>query len=862
MDTVAFRLDPPEIRPMRRPTLAFRLLTLTLALFASVLPARSAAAQPGSGTADAITAKEINAFAERLGLTPTQRVALDPIHDAYKAEFDQLRTQLIDPFMARQREMNMGGPAVTRDAVAKMLEEQTRINSRVAQLDNRFFDQMAPLLSGPQQAVLPRVRLARERTRLLSNQMLMAFGGVPADLSAMFARTRVRMTPEQLMQVDEILVPYEQRLTRRIGDLSDLNSGMMLKMVDMMDEAGLLGMSQEEMMADPERMEAVMETVQQAFAEIGRQSGEKAAEIRDLNVATYRRLLTALPPRSGAALRAVFLQEGIPFWFGVGGSGPSEVWIEAMDVADLPAETRETIDAELLAAFSGENQLYDGVIDEVLKSMANATPMDFDMDAMNALQERVSEVTRTLAERQTEAETRVAALLGEDWRTRRTESTAEGSMVAGMPGGVGGFAGLAGVVEAVDFAEGSSAEIDEDRVAFDDLLPSRIGGRTLRGMVERIDITREDLPILETLHQDYREAFAALPSFTAVRDQWRARWSDQDGTAPSSAVDRIQSLNTARRTAFAEIAELEERFFDDLAATFGGTPERAAAVERERLVRRLARLKGPVQLRNWAVRGGTEAGRVDLAALVHGLSPMSKADRRAIAAPLEAYLNAAIPVAERMVELVMEMQVSEARWQDVTSSMAESGGNVTDAIQISQRYTEVMGTVSERVEAGRDELAAAAEAGVAGIGSVVSPEGRRALEKAWREAAVPRVYRDPLSVVGHFERALELENLSSDVRRELGNVLADYRAEWERLSAEMAEGLQGRRMNQMNWQQVDWVEVQEFQQRMSALASERADRSIRAANQLRVLLDEGQLARLGGLPNPEDAASGWADWMF
>ena len=58
------------------------------------------------------------------------------------------------------------------------------------------------------------------------------------------------------------------------------------------------------------------------------------------------------------------------------------------------------------------------------------------------------------------------------------------------------------------------------------------------------------------------------------------------------------------------------------------------------------------------------------------------------------------------------------------------------------------------------------------------------------------------------------------------------------------------------------MEVQQFQQRMSALASGRADRSSRAANQRRVLRDEGQLARLGGLPNPEDAASGWADWMF
>ena len=66
----------------------------------------------------------------------------------------------------------------------------------------------------------------------------------------------------------------------------------------------------------------------------------------------------------------------------------------------------------------------------------------------------------------------------------------------------------------------------------------------------------------------------------------------------------------------------------------------------------------------------------------------------------------------------------------------------------------------------------------------------------------------------------------------------------------------------MNWQEVDWVEMQAFGQRMSALATERADGSIRAANQLRVLLDEGQLARIGGLPDPEDSSPGWMEWMY
>ncbi len=844
----------PQITPAR-------LLALMLPALAAMLSARPAVAQPGDGAPAAITAQEINAYAERLGLTPTQRVAIDPIHDAYKSEFDQLRVQIIEPFLARQRELNMGGPAVGREVVKAMLEDLDRINGRVAQLDDRFFDQITPLLSGPQQAVLPRVRLARERVRLQSDPMMMAFEGSTADLSGMFARGRIRLTPELLLQVDEILIPYEQRLTRRIAELSEVTGGMMLQMLDMMEEAGLLGLTQEEMMADPERMEAVMETAQRAFEEIGRQSREKAADLLEFNVATYRRLLTLLPPRSGAALRTEFLQGGIPFWFGGAADVPSAVWMAAMDIADLPDEVRATIEAELLTAYAGENQLYDTVIDDHVATSASRNPMDFDMDAIDAFQQRTSEVVRALGQRRSEAEARVAALLGEDWRTRRTVSMDDGSAVAGMPGGAGGFAATRNMVVVVEDAEGSSADIDEARMAFEDLLPDRIGGRTLRGMAERIGIAREDRPILEILHEDYREAFTALASIETVEKLAEARWRVREEPNEPSAIEKIRALNTARRAAFGEITGLEERFFDDLAATFGGTPERAAAVERERLARRLARLRHAIRYRNWTIRGGSDAGRVDVAALVHGLEPFSEADRIAAAGPLEAYLSAAIPTGERMLEAVMELQVAEVRWQEEMASAA-TAGEAAGSVGIGQRYAEVMETASDRLEAIRDELAATARTSVSEIGAVLSAEGRRVLNVAWREAAFPRVYRDRLSVVGRVERALALEDLSGDVRRDLEGMLADYRDEWERLSAEMAEHLEGHQMNMVNRQQVDWSEITEFQRRMSALASERADASIRAANQLRVLLNEGQLARIGGLPDPEDAADAAGGWMF
>jgi hypothetical protein len=850
---------PHAIRAAVRRTLP--LLSLILAVLAAAAAVRPAAAQPGDGTVSAITAQEINAYAERLGLTPTQRVALDPIHDAYKAEFDQLRAQLIEPFMARQRELNMGGPAVTREAVEEMLEQQTRINGRVAQLDNRFFDQMAPLLSGPQQAMLPRVRLARERVRLQANQMMMAFGGAPADISGMFARARIRLTPEQLVRVDELLIPYEQRLTRRMADFSELTNGMMLKMVNMMEEAGLLGMTQEEMMSDPERMQAVMETVQQAFAEVGRESGEKASEIRELNLTTYRRLLEALPPRAGVALRGIFLPEAAPFfWFGNADGGPSGVWIEALDVSDLTDEQRATIDAELLAAYTGENQLQNTVLEEQIKVMSGAMLMDVDMEAITAIQERAGEVRNTLLKRREEADARLIALLGQDWRSRRSEPSDEGSAVAGMPGGVGGFAGIGLMVAGEADVDASADDIDDATMGFDGLLPNRIGGRTLRDMARRIGITPENLTILEALHQDYREAFAELPSLETVRSRWASRWSGA-GDEEDSAEDRIRALNAARRTAFAEIAALEETFFDDLAATFGATPEQMQAIDLERLGRRLTRLRGPIQQRNWNARSGSAAGEVDLFTLVGSMPSLAEADRAAVAGPMGSYLDVAIPMGDRLLEAAMQMQEAEARWQQEMENAAEVSSAV-DAIEIGQRYQRLMGAAAERLGSIRDELAAANESAVAAMAAAMSPDGQRMLEKVWREAAFPAVYRDPLSVVGHFERALALEDLSSDARRELESVFAGYRGEWERLSAEMAEALRGRRVDMMNWQEVDWVEMQAFGQRMSGLASERTEGSIRAANQLRVLLGEGQLARIGGLPDPEDSPAGWMEWMY
>ncbi len=832
----------PRPRPGRRPVAGPRpatpgplLAVLLVALLLGGL-ARSAAAQPGNGTPQAISAAEINEFAERLGLTPAQRAAIDPIHDAYRADYERVRQQVIEPFLARQRQLNMGGPAVTREAVEGLLEDSERVITRVAALDARFFDQLVPLLTPRQVALLPRVRMARERVRSQAGgmSMMIAAGGTN-DLSSVVAGTDLRLSPEEAQRVDEILAPYERRLTRRMSELDDRARSMMLRVVEAMDEAGFLGITPEEMAGDPERMEGMMETMQRAFEEAGADVREIAAEILELNVRTHERLMRTMPPPAAWDLRQAFFTQSLRPAAGLVVRPPSEPWRTAARIDDLDEGTREQVLAGLRAAMDAEQQVFGEVVERIVAVQSAMTPGD--LGGFQEIVELVTETQAELAPRAGAAAERVAALLGEDWRDRAraaVESRDQPRAVAGMPVGGGGPAAR------VD-AEREDADA-ADRTVGDPFVPARIGRRTLERMAARIGIAEEDQPILDALHADYVEAYESLPEIDAIRAAWRARWDREEG----DELERARTLHTARRAARGAIAGLEATFFDDLDATFGDDGERSAAIERERLTRRFDRLVGTGRARSITARGGGDEGDVDLVQLVRTVD-LSPADRRVASVVLAERLASAIELAERLLRSRLEMQVSEAEWRVAISRMDQS-----DPLAFQQVYADTMGAPSERLEAVRAELATVNRGTAEAIMAAVSEDGRRVVRDAWRRAAYPQVYVDSMCVLPHYERALALEDLDSSQREELSARLASYRAEWESLSEAMVEQLRSVRIDLSQWTGVDWNEVQTVEAELQRLGLARSDQSVRAANQLRLVLREDQLARLGGLPDPED----------
>lgn len=811
---------------------------LFVAIAAAYIAARPAAAQPGDGIPKQITGREISDYAERLGLSPLQVAGIEPIHDAYKSDFARLRETVIVPWQQRQQRMNMGGPSVTRDQVTELFEDQAKVMTRIAALDARFFNQLAPLLTPDQAAALPRIRLVRERTRANSSGMLMAFGGVPTDLSAIASARQLDLDEEAAIRLDSELIPYERRLTSSLKELDAESRTMIIRIIDIFDEAGMLGMSQEEMLADPAAMAEMMQLAQKAFAEAGQEAQDVARDLHTWNVSVARRLMNSLPPLAAIQFREAYVMRQAEGALGLVVAAPSGTWASSLGVRDLDEDTRGVLEAQLRSALSLENNTIFDTVEAFALARTQIQPGMINNTAFQDLAEEVRKDAEAMQQRRGRVEQEVVSILGEDWRTRIGPDPESGDGFSVSPSGV------------VIVERGTAAEqaAEQARVAsfVDALTPTRISTRAAGVLATRLDLDDAQREMLDFMHSDYVESFRSLPEVDAVRAARRDRYTQDDG---DSLRQRSLALKSARSRAIAAIAALDETFFDTVTAAFGGSDERDATVDRERLMRRIARATTG-GTRGLTQRGGGDQGSVDVVELIRA-SALSSADQRFAEVALSDHLVGIAEAAEAMHDARVEVDLATAEWQ---IRLADTSGLNDDPLAFQALYTEVMGPSSERLEACLGDVADLNTLGLDLAYEAISSDARLELEQAWQRAAFPTVYIDPLCVIETLERALELTDLDGAQRDDLRLLLAEYRAEWNRLSGQLAEAV-GESVNMIDWQNLDWNEIQERERTLTGLQAERTDTSIRAANRLRIILREDQLTLVGGLPDPEDERS-------
>ena len=169
---------------------AYRALLICFALLAAGFGGeRSAHAQGAYGSfADPITSQELETYAQRLNLSDDQYRSLLDAHDTYKTEFQKLQENEIAEYRNDASKIQTRGTIPERKPFEKLIKGARKLNERIARLDNSLFDALAPMLTDEQQALLPRLKMQRERARYSSNRMMAITGstrGTQADLVGM-----------------------------------------------------------------------------------------------------------------------------------------------------------------------------------------------------------------------------------------------------------------------------------------------------------------------------------------------------------------------------------------------------------------------------------------------------------------------------------------------------------------------------------------------------------------------------------------------------------------------------------------------------------------------------------------------------
>src|SRR6185503_5570930 len=233
--------------------------------------ASSARAQGTSGTLpNPITTQELNEYGKWLKLSDQQRQAAEKAHDEYKNQFRALREGEITQLMKDMRSMDMGVPQ--RKQAEAFLKKMDELNDKIAAVDSRLFDSLMPTLTEAQNALLPRVRMARERARYGDQQMMMGmFGMPPVDVSEIFHDMEV---PAEVFEAaDAAMASYEARITSEMGKLRDSISHIALDMLDAFEKQGI----NEETMKDPEAAQKSMEAMQTVMRDITKKGRERLA---------------------------------------------------------------------------------------------------------------------------------------------------------------------------------------------------------------------------------------------------------------------------------------------------------------------------------------------------------------------------------------------------------------------------------------------------------------------------------------------------------------------------------------------------------------------------------------------------------
>ena len=828
-----------------------------------VFSANSASLAQGTSGAlpDPITTHELKGYADRLRLSDSQRQAAQMIHDQYKQEFRSLREGEIAEFLKEMRSMQGGMVMPKRQVIETFLKKLDHLNNKIAALDNRMFDQMQSTLTEDQMAMMPRVRMARQRTRYTSNQMMWMTGNRAVDLSEVLQD--IEVTPERLQTIDPMMGQYEGKLTSSLDKLNEASTTMMLRMFDALEQQGFT----EQSMSDPETAQKLGEVMQQIWRDITMEGLELTAKIAELNHRTYKSLAPLLDAETARTLRDRYYTQAYPeagFTFG----GESPFFKAALKLEQLTAEQRDLI----VAARDEAQRKIDRIAEEVVALVDNSrkefSPFDFNSEKMKDHHQKLTDYQAKVLEATEMAVAAVNAALGTELAKKIADLTPSSDRGAVGPNAAM-QAAMAKAAEARAEAESADSNGDaegatDDAIqawSGDQFLPAAISQRDLSNMTEMLKLSDEQRTVLNQLHATYLESWktmqeaAVAPLTKAAQGMWHFDEDSQGTTGPTTDV--IEQVHRLRDSALDAIRGTDTAFFDDVEMAVLEEPQ-LPLMHRVRMMReRFGYTRGHDMMGGWF--GGSSESTIDLSQFLLR-QPLSDEDRVAIETELVKYEEAATAAFRERFDASLTLQRAQETWQaESVKARQESDEN---AMKQAARYQEIIAEPSKRLNQSNAALTRLNHESLERVLAALPAETARGVRNAYNRRAFPKIYNDQLSVDQRLIEAQKFQDLGPEQQRRLSDLAAEYRPAYDRLCEQMVQITAGTQApNFMAGYEADqWKDWQERQEKIAGLKFERNELNLRTIDKLKALLSEDHIRRLGGLPQPKKS-SPYDEWL-
>ncbi len=832
----------------------------------------------GGALPDPVSGGDLNKFLDRyLDLNPEQWMAVEKAHESYKEEFKRLRENEIQKFLDEMSKLQ--GRMPKRDELKAFLDKMDLLQGRIRGLDARLFSQIEISLEDSQRALMPRVRLARDRDIYQGALTRNMPGGSAFDLSEVYFATD--MSPEERQATDPLIMSYENTLTNLAKRHYDATVNSFVTMFEAIEKSGVDTSWMEEfqdpeVMKDPERIKELQakamefqKAMMAAMADAMKKSNELAADITKLHHTTDRGIEPLMKPETARRFKDAYYKKAYPRLRNADG-GAARMFQAALKLHDLTPDERQTIN-DTFGAFQRQD---DARVEEIVKaideSQASRNPMGGFGEDFQKEQEKLNEMQTKRAEASTAAIEGLKSLLGPERSERLARvGTSEGmnDVILGI-GDVMGSEVAGEVAVAVGQDSSTAPKPDDPAVATaqsysgDQYVPSAMGPKDVAMIARELDLSPAQRTVLDSMHTDYISRYNALsdsmikPLQEVQQKQWKKAADGTQEHVPLSESD-IEKSFELRTKAREAIVDLDRNFFSEVASVFtedgGESPLRLAQLHRA------SQWYSSSNLQMW--RGPFDSGEerdVDPLQVVTSVQ-LDETSRYIVDQIL---LDNADELMDSMktlsaIELTNQMESDKyyAKIEVMQKEDPESVmGSGFDWMEVSRKAAERSKEALAKRKSLNKEIFET-------IDAALSPAEAKKVIRAFNRQAYPDVFNDTKSAEKFLEQARALKDLSDSQVRALDAATKEFSEEYDRISAEMIKisMKQESPMEEGNDPE-RWKDYMKLQQEQAKHRFDRDEASAKAIRRIRSILSAEQAAFVPGLDKADQVKTN--EWGF